>query len=215
MDGTLVDSERVHWQAWHDTLQGHGLRVPVFDVFDQYVGVSDEHMAEEFTEDFVDSAAIKIDPATLISEKRTTYLRLVPEIKLLPGVTNIIKRYQGRYRMAVASSSPYDELISILEYHHLHKFFEYVVGGDMVTKKKPNPEIYLQVTSKLGLSPAQCIAFEDSQSGIAAAKGGGLLAVAVPHTMSMNHDFSEADIKLTSLFEVDDQLLTQLADSVG
>ena len=49
MDGTLVDSERVHWQAWHDTLQDHGMRVPDFSDFEQYVGVSDEQMAGDFT----------------------------------------------------------------------------------------------------------------------------------------------------------------------
>ena len=211
MDGTLVDSERVHWQAWHDTLQVYAMKVPEFSDFGRYVGVSDEQMALDFTA----SGGAGVSPAQLVAEKRAAYLTLVPQINMVAGVREIISRYQGRYRMAVASSSPYDELIAILEHHRLQEYFEDVVGGDMVAKKKPDPEIYLSVTARLGLSPHECVAFEDSGSGVAAAKRAGLAAVAVPHTMSLNHDFSEADIRLESLLEVDDLLLARLAQAAG
>ena len=81
----------------------------------------------------------------------------------------------------------------------------------MVARKKPDPEIYLSVAARLGLFPHECVAFEDSSSGVTAAKRAGLAAVAVPHTMSRNHDFSEADVRLASLDEVDDLLLARLA----
>ncbi len=211
MDGTLVDSERVHWQAWHDTLAGHGMRVPDFSDFARYVGVSDEQMALDFTA----SGSGGVSPAQLVAEKRAAYLTLVPQISMLAGVRELISRYQGRYRMAVASSSPYGELIAILQHHRVQEYFEDVVGGDMVTKKKPDPDIYLCATARLGLSPHECVAFEDSSSGVTAAKRAGLTAVAVPHTMSLNHDFSGADVRLESLTEVDDLLLARLEKEAG
>ncbi len=207
MDGTLVDSERLHWQAWNETLRRYGFRVPDFEDFNKYVGVSDEQMATEFSI----SGELGASPTELVTRKCATYLGLVPEIRLLAGVEMILDRCRDIYRMAVASSSPSEELAAILDHHGLADRFEYVVGGDMVSKKKPDPEIYLLVTDRLGLFPGECIAFEDSQSGITAAKRAGLTAVAIPHAMSMNHDFSQADAVLTSLAEVDARLLLRLA----
>lgn len=211
MDGTLVDSERVHWQAWVETLRTHQMAVPDFQVFSQYVGVSDEQMAD----DFIEAANLRIGRAGLVASKCAAYLDLIPQIRLLPGVQDVLRRCRGRYRLAVASSSPSTELAAILKHHNLLDYFEYVAGGDMVERKKPDPEIYLMVTENLGLAPVDCIAFEDSQSGIAAARAAGLKAVAVPQAMSVGHDFSWADAVLSNLGEVDDRLLEQLFRGTG
>ena len=79
MDGTLVDSEKIHWQAWKETLAVHGLKVPDYGEFKKYVGVSDEQMAQEFSA----AAPGELDPAQLVHGKCRTYLKLVPEISLL------------------------------------------------------------------------------------------------------------------------------------
>ena len=207
MDGTLVDSERIHWQAWKETLAVHGMSVPDYGDFKKYVGVSDEHMAQEFS----DAASSKLNPAWLVSGKCLNYLEMVPEISLLPGVKQTLDHWRDRYPLAIASSSPSSELAAILGYHGLEDRFDHVVGGDMVAREKPDPEIYQMVAGLLGLPPSACVAFEDSQSGVMAAKGAGLMAVAVPHEMSADHDFSGADIILNTLSEFDDDALQQLA----
>lgn len=207
MDGTLVDSERIHCRAWSETLNGYGLEAPPFEDFGQYVGVSDEQMAVEF----VESGNLEIAPAGLVGEKRAAYQALVPEIPLLAGVIEILNRCRGNCRMAVASSSPYDELMHILEHHALTRLFDHVVGGDMVSRKKPDPEIYIKVCGLLGVLPEESIAFEDSQAGVEAAKSAGLTVVAIPQLMSMDHDFKSADACLTSMLEADDEFLIELA----
>ncbi len=206
MDGTLVDSEKVHWQAWKETLAVHEIKVPAYEDFKKYVGVSDEQMAQEFNA----AASVELDPAQLVSGKCLNYLELVPEISLLPGVRKTLDRWRGRYPLAIASSSPRSELVAILGYHGLEDRFDHVIGGDMVARKKPDPEIYQMVVGFLGLPPSACVAFEDSQSGVAAAKGAGLLTVAVPHAMSADHDFSAADLLLNTLSEFDEEALQQL-----
>ena len=206
MDGTLVESERVHWQAWHDTLADHGLQTPSFEEFKKYVGMSDEQVAEDFSE----SGGRALDPSELLREKSVSYLQLIPQIRLLPGVRDTIDRYRERYPLAVASSSPYGDLIAILEHHKLLHHFSCIIGGDMVPHKKPEPDIYLLATSRMSVSPSACVAFEDSHSGVSAAKTAGLMAVAVPHSMSLDHDFSRADAILGSMSEVDDVLLQRL-----
>ena len=203
MDGTLVDSERIHWQAWKKTLAVHGLDVPDYGDFKKYVGVSDEHMAQEFS----DQAASALDPAQLVFGKCRNYLELVPQIDLLPGARQTLDRWRGRYPLAIASSSPHSELVAILGHHGLKDRFDHVVGGDMVARKKPDPEIYTTVVGLLGLSPSDCIAFEDSQSGVAAAKEAGLVAIAVPHAMSADHDFSAADVIINTLLEFHESIL--------
>lgn len=206
MDGTLVDSERIHWESWRVCCINHGVKPYVYEEFVRFVGVSDESMADEIIE--LNHLTMSVED--LVSEKQQTYLKLIPQIKLLPGVKTILQRFQERYRLAITSSSPRIELLRILEHHGLTGFFELVVGGDMVERKKPEPDIYVLATRLLNLLPEECVAFEDSQSGLHAAKTAGLVAVAIPHGLSEGHDFSRADLVVSQIDEVTDDLLKTL-----
>ncbi len=206
MDGTLVDSERTHWEAWRVSCINHGVKPYVYEEFVRFVGVSDESMADEIIE--LNHLTIRV--VDLVSEKQQTYLQLIPQIKLLPGVKTVLQRFQHRYRLAITSSSPRIEILRILEHHGLTGFFELVVGGDMVERKKPEPDIYVLATRLLNLLPEECVAFEDSQSGLQAAKTAGLFAVAIPHGLSEGHDFRRADLVVSQIDEVNDDLLNTL-----
>ena len=103
MDGTLVDSERIHWQAWKVTLGKYGAAVPDYQDFKRYVGVSDEQMGAEF----ISSGALAVSRNQLVADKCSAYHDLIPSIELLPGVEPLLHYFKGRCRMAVASSSPH------------------------------------------------------------------------------------------------------------
>ena len=79
----------------------------------------------------------------------------------------------------------------------------FVLAGDVVSKKKPDPEIYLLALEKSGLSPDQCIVIEDSRNGILAANAAGLRAVATTNIYTENEDLSDASIVVTSLGDPD------------
>jgi len=82
----------------------------------------------------------------------------------------------------------------------LHEIsFDFVLAGEVVSKKKPDPEIYLLALEKSGLEPRQCIVVEDSRNGILAAKAAGLRVVATTNVYTEREDLSDADIILTSL----------------
>jgi beta-phosphoglucomutase-like phosphatase (HAD superfamily) len=81
--------------------------------------------------------------------------------------------------------------------------FEFVLAGDVVKKKKPNPDIYLLALEKSGLSPDECIVVEDSRNGILAAKAAGLRALATTNIYTENEDLSDASIVVTSLGDPD------------
>ena len=80
---------------------------------------------------------------------------------------------------------------------------EFVLAGDVVKKKKPDPEIYLLALERTGLSPDECIVIEDSRNGILAAKAAGLRAVATTNIYTENEDLSDASIVVSSLGDPD------------
>ena len=79
--------------------------------------------------------------------------------------------------------------------------FEFVLAGDVVSKKKPDPEIYLLALEKAGLQPDECIVVEDSRNGVLAAVKARLRVVATTNVYTENEDLSEAEIVVTSLGE--------------
>ncbi|MEE4313329.1 MAG: HAD family phosphatase [Desulfofustis sp.] len=203
MDGTLVDSEPLHHLAWQQTLADHGVPSFSWEQFLVYVGTSNEKVAE----DFIAAASLETDVAELVRRKQVRYLEMIPQLTVLPGVRTVLQRFGERCRLAVASSSHLLELRKILQIHALDRYFEVVVGGDMVARKKPAPDIYQQACRLLDLSPDRCLAFEDSQSGVQAAKSAGLQVVAVPSAYSRAHDFATADLVITRIDQVETALL--------
>lgn len=207
MDGTLVDSEQLHYRTWGETLRGHGVGDFPFDEFFRYVGVSNEQLAQEY----IDSHRLPVSVEALVRQKQQLYLQLIPTLRPIPGVRELLERMHRRYLLAVASSSDRVELEQILATLDLRHHFSEVVGGDMVRHKKPDPEIYRQAITRLGVAPHEAVAFEDSQAGVTAAKDAGIATIAIPSPLLRGGDFSRADRILPGLEVVDDHLLAQLA----
>jgi HAD superfamily hydrolase (TIGR01509 family) len=80
---------------------------------------------------------------------------------------------------------------------------QFVLAGDMVTRKKPDPEIYNLALKNCALSPAECIVVEDSRNGLVAAKNAGMRVVVTTNPYTEQEDLHEADLILTSLGDVD------------
>jgi HAD superfamily hydrolase (TIGR01509 family) len=80
--------------------------------------------------------------------------------------------------------------------------FDFVLAGDVVSRKKPDPEIYELALEKTGLEPDECIVIEDSRNGVLAAKSAGMHVVATTNIYTEKEDLSEADIIVTCLGDV-------------
>jgi len=206
LDGTLVNTEPMHYRAWKKTLVNNGVSQFTFENFMRFVGTSNETVAK----DYIKSDNINKSVIDLVLEKQTFYLKLIPEIQLLPGVQEILARYHGILHLAVASSSHKREILKILKAHKLIHYFDLVIGGDMVTRRKPDPEIYLKVIHSLNIAPHECIAFEDSTHGLNSAKNAAMYSVAIPNEFTQDHDFSRADLVLTSLEELNDDKIAAM-----
>ena len=210
LDGTLVDTELLHYRTWKAVLEENGVAELTFEKFLKYVGTSNEKVAR----DHIISDGINKTVDELIRAKQQMYLELIPEIQLYEGVVEILETFHGKVVMAVASSSHLKEVSAILEANNISGFFEYVIGGDMVKKRKPDPEIYLKTLNKLGVLPQESVAFEDTEFGIAAVKDAGIYGIAVPNTYTMNHDFSRADQVISSLSNVDFGFVSEIEQLV-
>ena len=80
------------------------------------------------------------------------------------------------------------------------KGFDKIIGKDPGhLREKPHPDIFIKAADALGLAPAQCIALEDAQKGLTAAKKAGVPCVIVRNPLNLNCDFDEADCVLPSL----------------
>ena len=77
--------------------------------------------------------------------------------------------------------------------------FDFILAGDIVSKKKPDPEIYLLALKKAGLKPEECIVIEDSRNGVLAAKAARMHVVATTNVYTEKEDLSQADIVVTCL----------------
>ncbi len=81
------------------------------------------------------------------------------------------------------------------------QWFDVIAAGDVVAAKKPAPDIYHYVLRRLGLSPRQCVAFEDSENGLRAALAAGLATVVTVNEYTRTHDFQSAALVLDHLGE--------------
>lgn len=87
---------------------------------------------------------------------------------------------KNNYKLAVASSSPRWEVENHLKGAHILEYFDVIVCGDMISKSKPEPEIYLKSCQLLCENPKQCFALEDSKNGLISAYRAGCNPIMVP-----------------------------------
>lgn len=171
LDGTLVDSEIVHADAWLGVLARHGL---VFDYhwFDRWVGLSDRHLAESVASDY----ALAVTTEVLRKEKQQLFHTLVArQLKAFSGVEEELAGLsRSGIPMALATNSPLADVEQVFRATRLGQWLQQVVTADDVRQLKPAPDMYLLAVERLGLLPAHCIAMEDSPAGVAAARKAGL-----------------------------------------
>lgn len=177
MDGTLVDTARLHFEAWRATcLELHydfteadfaatfGRRNP--EILDHLFG-------RRFSEDQVQSIS---------DRKEAAYREAAAKggVFLLPGVWDLLQA--GRVhaaRQAVASSAPKANVELIMELTQTRDFFNETVAMEDTQRGKPDPQVFLIAAERLGVEPGRCVVFEDAVAGVQAAKAAGMACVAV------------------------------------
>ncbi|MGK2857093.1 MAG: HAD family hydrolase [Thermoanaerobaculia bacterium] len=124
---------------------------------------------------------------------------------LLPGVAAAIAALEGRgMPLAIASSGLRPSIEEILGNHGLGGSFRAIIGGEDVSRGKPDPEPYLRAATALGVDPSDCLVFEDSSVGVTAAKAAGAVCVAVRNALAKTpQQLDAADLVIDGFEKLD------------
>lgn len=180
MDGVIVDSEYAYAQEERAFLDAHGIDVPDEEIA-RTVGCSQETFRQTVVSWWERGGYGTLTPAEAIARFNAWGESYVYDYRALmnPGVPETLAALRERgVRLALASSSPMDNIREVLDACGIAGAFEVVVSGEQFHKSKPNPEIYLHTCELLGLDPAVCCCVEDSPYGIEAGKRAGLTVFA-------------------------------------
>jgi beta-phosphoglucomutase len=179
LDGVIVDTAHYHFVAWQRLAKEIGVSFSLEDN-ERLKGVSRMRSLEIILEiGGVTLPKEKMEELAVLKNK--WFLEYVSAIKpeeIFPGVKELIieMKKQG-YKIALGSSSKNAELV--LELLKVKQLFDAIADGNMITKSKPNPEIFLLAASKLRVSPSECVVFEDAEAGVEAALAAGMKCVGV------------------------------------
>ncbi len=173
LDGTLVDSERVHRAAWRSFFDSRGWEVSEQTYVDHFLG---RRGADTFRG--LDGPWTGHDPDVLLSE----VLGHLSEIELQPlpvrGAVALVRALHAQgIPVAVVTSAVRAWVGTSLAVLGVADLVTTVVGAEDVRAGKPNPEGYLEACRRLGVAPSQVTAFEDSTSGVSAAVAAGISPV--------------------------------------
>jgi beta-phosphoglucomutase-like phosphatase (HAD superfamily) len=197
LDGLLLDTEVLWQRAEEELFAAHG---GVFTREDKLrvIGTSFEFTARYFAERLGEP---RERGAALVDEMiETMHAALQRDVAGRPGALELVARLRGRVPLGLASNSPRRLVDAALRTAGLTDVFDAIVTSDDVDHSKPAPDIYLEACRRLGVSPDETLALEDSSSGVAAAKAAGLACIAVPQYAET--DVTAADRVIDSLEEL-------------
>ena len=179
LDGVIVDTAKYHYLAWkklavilnvqfnekdNERLKGVS-RIASLDIILELGGIkTDEKKKAEY-------AAMK-------NEWYLDYIRRMTPDEILPGSLELISELKNAgIKVALGSASKNTPLI--LERLGIEKLFDAVADGNVVTKAKPDPEVFIKAAKMVGVAPEDCVVFEDAVAGVKAAINAGMLCVGI------------------------------------
>ena len=188
MDGVLVDSEKLYMRFWQESCAFFG-----YDLTPEMALSLRSNSAETAIPKFIDWFGETVDYYKIRELRRRLMADFIDKngVEIKPGAIEIFNYLkQNGLKIALATASPVKRAIHYLEPYGLFDMLDAVVNGTSVAKSKPAPDIYIAAAEKLGFSPCECIAVEDSPAGIISAKTAGCFTVMVPDLTPADNEIS-------------------------
>jgi len=169
LDGTLIDSEPIHFKVIVDFCATHGVELSP-DSYELLIGKSDIAVCKHLNY----RHGLNLTPQALWDGTKLLYAEHLHKLKCRTGVSDVVTRlYQRGICQAVVSSSWRHFVQASLAAVGLSKYFIFTICRDDVDYLKPHPEPYLTAANRLGVAPSQCLVVEDSHAGVQSAKRAG------------------------------------------
>lgn len=213
-DGVIIDTERDgHRVAFNKTFKEFGFDfewdVNYYHELLQVAGGKERMRHHLHTKGFGKEVKPEEEDdliKALHKRKTEIFIELIKEgaLPLRPGIKRIMKEAINRGLKVGICTTSNEKAAHAVAYGILKDIkFEFVLAGDVVKKKKPDPEIYLLALKKGGLKAEECIVVEDSRNGLLAAKAAGMNVVVTTNHYTEKEDLREADIIVTCLGDPD------------
>ncbi len=203
LDGVIVSTDECHYRAWKKVADEEGI------YFDEKInmrlrGVSRMESLEIMLENAPRAYSVK-EKSGIAQRKNGYYCEYISDLtpaSALPGIMGFINALKSKgIKTAIGSSSKNTGFI--LKQLGLENSFGAVVGGNDISKSKPDPEVFLLAAAKLGEKPENCVVLEDADAGIEAGLSAGMKVIAVGSaSKGKNADFAvkePSDLRLEQL----------------
>lgn len=204
MDGVIVDSEYTYLESKTEILKQADREQPLSYQY-QFMGTTYEFMWQKMK----DELTLPEDISFYIGEMNRIREEMIQAdgVRAIKHAPDVIKGLAAAgYVMAVASSSPKQEIIRNLTELGLLDCFKVLVSGEEVTRSKPNPDVFLRAAELIEADPADCIVIEDTRNGALAAKAAGMYCYGFA-----NPDYPAQDLSMTDKIVTD---LTQMTFNI-
>ncbi|WP_316796117.1 HAD family phosphatase [Pedobacter agri] len=192
LDGTLIDSEKFHFDCWNEFLSQYHVALDFKDWLSNYAGIPLPQNAktiigkfkiEENLEEFIEK-----------SEQLTYDGFRTKDIALMPFALDFIEYFYDKgLTLAVVTASPRIDVEAVFERNGLAKYFSLFITRTDVSKSKPDPESYNICVEKLGLQKNECIVFEDTVNGVKSAMAAGITTYAIQNNIRAHQKLKMAD----------------------
>ncbi|MDD5392040.1 MAG: HAD family hydrolase [Thiothrix sp.] len=216
VDGTLADTERDgHRPAFNKAFAEAGLdwnwTVEIYADLLTVTGGKERirYFLEKYLPDFTPPEGVADFAARMHKRKTHFYLEMLQngEIPLRNGAERLIRAARAAgLRLGIATTTTPENVTYLLKAtlgEESIGWFECIAAGDIVPKKKPAPDIYQYAMQQMGVEPAECLAFEDSDNGIRSSTAANLKTIVTVNDYTRDHDFSKAVLVLDQFGEPD------------
>lgn len=201
MDGVLVNSEPLHYQAFVRTLAQWG-KCLTYEEYKKYIGTTNAVICEGLVKTY--DLPVTPEEFNEIMKKHKADVYAEVGYPGIPGVPEMLRSFkEAGYTMAVASSSPYENIVKTTKALGIHGYFDQLVSGESVAHPKPAPDVFLKAAKALGTAPEECLVVEDSCHGVHAAKNAGMPSIGFINPDSGDQDLSCATRQTRDFHEVD------------
>ena len=179
MDGVIIDSNPVHRQVWAAYNRRFGIETDEAMQQRMY-GRRNDDIVRDFFGAHLTIEEVRAHGAAKEQLFRET-IGPVLNAALVPGLRAFLDRHRHQ-PLGLATNAEPENVEFLLDTARLRPYFRAVVDGHQVARPKPHPDIYLRAAELLGTPPKDCVVFEDSFTGIEAARAAGMAVVGVRTT---------------------------------
>lgn len=190
MDGVIIDSNPFHKISLRQFCEKYGYHLSDEELVNRIYGRTNKEWITNLFGQLSHDELVRYE-----EEKEGLFRELFKnDIKALDGLNQFLHQLKEKnIPVAIGTSAPRSNVDYVLAHTKLETYFSVILDESHVAHGKPNPEIYLKVADRLGFEPARCVVFEDSLSGVEAARRAGAKVVGVTTTHSAD-ELSHTDL---------------------